>query len=194
MFKLKKKKLNLSKKSLILLYLGRISPEKGIETYISSVIEIAKEGYDIKGLIVGGDEKNILKKYIKKNKDFNKYFKHVNHSKEPESFLQLADILLIPSSREGFCQVAIEASACEVPIVGFDVIGLKDSIKKNKTGYLVPFNDKVKFKEKVKLLLNDRNLRRKIGKNGRKFVKLKYNEKKVLKQFANQLKEIFQKL
>lgn len=191
---IKKKKLNFSKKSLILLYLGRISPEKGIETFISSIIEIAKEGYDIKGLIVGSDEKNILKKYIKKNKDFNKYFKHLKYSKEPESFLQLADILLIPSSREGFCQVAIEASACEVPIVGFDVIGLKDSIKKNKTGYLVPFNDKVKFKEKVKLLLNDRNLRRKMGKNGRKFVKLKYNEKKVLKQFAYQLKEIFQKL
>ena len=90
MFKLKKKKLNFSKKSLILLYLGRISPEKGIETFISSIIEIAKEGYDIKGLIVGSDEKNILKKYIKKNKDFNKYFKHLKYSKEPESFSSIS--------------------------------------------------------------------------------------------------------
>ncbi len=183
----KKKKYNLSSQTLILLFLGRISPEKGIETYLSSIIELVNEGYDIKGIIVGRDEKNILKKYKKKNLEFNKYFQYFEYTAEPETFLQLADIALIPSSREGFCQFAIEASACEVPVVGFDVIGLKDSIKHNESGFLVPYNDRESFKEKIKLLLENNNLRKKMGKKGREFVKLNYSQDEVIKQFTYQL-------
>ena len=123
----------------------------------------------------------------KKNLEFNKYFQYFEYTAEPETFLQLADIALIPSSREGFCQFAIEASACEVPVVGFDVIGLKDSIKHNESGFLVPYNDRESFKEKIKLLLENNNLRKKMGKKGREFVKLNYSQDEVIKQFTYQL-------
>jgi glycosyltransferase involved in cell wall biosynthesis len=191
---IKKKRYNLSDQTLILLFLGRISPEKGIETYLSSIIELFNEGYDIKGLIVGRDEKNILKKYRKKNLDFHQYFQYFEYTDQPEFFLQLADIVLIPSSREGFCEVAIEASACEVPVVGFNVIGLTDSIKQNESGFLVPYNDIGRFKEKIKLLLEDSNLRRQMGKNGREFVKYKYSQEEIIKKFTYQLREDLKKL
>lgn len=191
---IKKKRYNLSDQTLILLFLGRISPEKGIETYLSSIIELFNEGYDIKGLIVGRDEKNILKKYRKKNLDFHQYFQYFEYTDQPEFFLQLADIVLIPSSREGFCQVAIEASACEVPVVGFNVIGLTDSIKQNESGFLVPYNDIGRFKEKIKLLLEDSNLRRQMGKKGREFVKYKYSQEEIIKKFTYQLREDLKKL
>lgn len=191
---IKKKRYNLSDQTLILLFLGRISPEKGIETYLSSIIELFNEGYDIKGLIVGRDEKNILKKYRKKNLDFHQYFQYFEYTDQPEFFLQLADIVLIPSSREGFCEVAIEASACEVPVVGFNVIGLTDSIKQNESGFLVPYNDIGRFKEKIKLLLEDSNLRRQMGKKGREFVKYKYSQEEIIKKFTYQLREDLKKL
>ena len=191
---IRKKRYNLSGQTLILLFLGRISPEKGIETYLSSIIELFNEGYDIKGLIVGRDEKNILKKYRKKNLDFHQYFQYLEYTDQPEFFLQLADIVLIPSSREGFCQVAIEASACEVPVVGFNVIGLIDSIKQNESGFLVPYNDIGRFKEKIKLLLEDSNLRRQMGKKGREFVKYKYSQEEIIKKFTYQLEEDLKKL
>ena len=191
---IKKKKYNLSNQTLILLFLGRISAEKGIKTYLSSIKELLNEGYDIKGLIVGRDEKDILKKYRKKDLNFNQYFKYFEYTNQPEFFLQLADIVLIPSSREGFCQVAIEASACEIPVVGFDVIGLKDSIKQNESGFLVPYNDMGKFKEKIKLLLEDGNLRKQMGKKGREFVKDKYSQDEIIKKFTYQLEDDLQKL
>ena len=191
---IRKKRYNLSGQTLILLFLGRISPEKGIETYLSSIIELFNEGYDIKGLIVGRDEKDILKKYRKKDLNFNQYFQYFEYTNQPETFLQLADIVLIPSSREGFCQVAIEASACEVPVVGFNVIGLIDSIKQNESGFLVPYNDIGRFKEKIKLLLEDSNLRRQMGKKGREFVKYKYSQEEIIKKFTYQLEEDLKKL
>ena len=190
----KKNEHNISPTTLILLFLGRISPEKGIQTYLETIKELSNEGFDIKGFIVGRDEKSILKDYKAKNLDFNLYFRYFDYTNQPESFLQLADIVLIPSSREGFCQVAIEASACEVPVVGFDVIGLKDSIYHNETGYLVPYNNKVEFKEKIKLLLKDNNLRIKIGKQGREFVKKNYIQEEVINEFINQLEGDLQKL
>lgn len=190
----KKNEHNISPTTLILLFLGRISPEKGIQTYLETIKELSNEGFDIKGFIVGRDEKSILKDYKAKNLDFNLYFRYFDYTNQPESFLQLADIVLIPSSREGFCQVAIEASACEVPVVGFDVIGLKDSIYHNETGYLVPYNNKVEFKEKIKLLLKDNNLRIKIGKQGRKFVEKNYIQEEIVNEFIHQLEGDLQKL
>ena len=190
----KKKNFNISPKYLILLFLGRISPEKGIKTYIETVKELSDEGFNIKGFIVGRDEKNILRNYREKNFDFNKYFRYNEYTNRPEFFLQIADIVLIPSSREGFCQVAIEASACEVPVIGFDVIGLKDSIIHGETGYLVPYNNKVKFKEKIKLLLEDKNLRLRIGKQGREFIKKYYNQEEIINGFTQQLEGDLQKL
>ena len=59
--KIKNNQLNLSENTLIILFLGRISPEKGIHTYLSTIREIVDQGYDIRGFIVGRDEKNILK-------------------------------------------------------------------------------------------------------------------------------------
>lgn len=139
-------------------------------------------------------KKNILINYKAKNFDFNQYFRYFEYTDQPEFFFQLADIVLIPSSREGFCQVAIEASACEVPVVGFNVVGLRDSISHNETGYLVPYNDKIRFKKKIKLLLKDNNLRIKIGKQGREFVKKNYIQEEVINEFINQLEGDLQKL
>jgi glycosyltransferase involved in cell wall biosynthesis len=193
----RKKKLikyKISNNTLILLFLGRISHEKGIDTYLQTIKQLSNEGHDIIGFIVGRDEKGILREYKRKNRDFKKYFRYFNYTDQPESFLQLSDIVLIPSSREGFCQVAIEASACEVPIVGFDVIGLKDSIRHKKTGYVVPYNDKIQFKEKIKQLINDSDLRQKIGKQGREFVKKNFVEDYVLKEFIYQIENDLKKL
>lgn len=190
--KIKNSKFNLSENTLIILFLGRISPEKGIHTYLSTIREIVDQGYDIRGFIVGRDEKNILKNYRKKNLDFDKYFKYFGYTNKPEFFLKLSDLVLIPSSREGFCQVAIEASSCEVPVIGFDVIGLKDSIKHNVSGYLVPYKDEKGFKKQVKLLIENKSLRLKVGKQGRDFVKNNFNKDDVtdnlIKQIENDLK------
>jgi glycosyltransferase involved in cell wall biosynthesis len=180
-------KLNLSQNTKIILFLGRISPEKGISTFLKIIKEITNEGYNIKGLIVGQDEKNILKKYIKTNPDFYKYFKYFEYTLEPENFLNISDLVLIPSSREGFCQVAIEASACEVPVIGFNVIGLKDSIKNNVSGFLIEYNNYKNLKEKIKLFIENRNYKKVFGKKGREFVKLNFDKEIVIKQLISQI-------
>ena len=74
------------------------------------------------------------------------------------------------------------------------MIGLIDSIKQNESGFLVPYNDIGRFKEKIKLLLEDSNLRRQMGKKGREFVKYKYSQEEIIKKFTYQLEEDLKKL
>ena len=57
------------------------------------------------------------------------------------TFYSAADLVVVPSRVESFCQTASEAHACGTPVVAFDIGGLKDIVDHKKTGYLAkPFD------------------------------------------------------
>lgn len=72
-------------------------------------------------------------------------------------------------------------------MIGFDVIGLKDSIKDDVSGFLVPYNDKLKLIEKIKILLKNEDLRLQIGEKGREFVKNNFNKHEVIDNLIKQI-------
>ncbi len=75
----------------------------------------------------------------------------------------------LPSRHEGWGIVAIEAAACCKPVVGFDIVGLQDSVKHNETGLLVPHGDISSLVEAMKRIINDDDLRHALGENGRQW-------------------------
>ena len=185
-----RKLFNLKKTNMVLLFLGRISSEKGIFFFLDLVKNLRKKNNNIIGLIVGRDEKNIISNYQKKYSDFHKNFFYFSYSNFPEKYIQSCDIIIIPSKREGFCQVAIEASACGIPIVGFNVIGLEDSISNGLTGYLAPYGDIVSLEKKTKYLIDNPDIRKKMGKNGIMRVQKKFEQQKAMKGFVNQISSV----
>ena len=72
-------------------------------------------------------------------------------------------------------------------MIGFDVIGLKDSIKNDVSGFLVPYNEKLKLIEKIKILLKNEDLRLQIGEQGREFVKNNFNKHEVIDNLIKQI-------
>ena len=65
----------------------------------------------------------------------------VGFVKCPEQYMAASDFLLIPSHREGFGSVVIEAAACGIPSIGTNIYGLSDAIIDGKTGILIPRSD-----------------------------------------------------
>jgi len=79
-----------------------------------------------------------------------------NHwDNEKRDLFSRAHLSAVPSIREGYGIVVIEANACGTPAIGWDVPGLRDSIVDGKTGILVPFGDVEKFGKQIALYLKD---------------------------------------
>ena len=79
------------------------------------------------------------------------------------SWLSAADLLLLPSAQESFGMAALEAMACEVPVVASRVGGLPELIEDGVTGFLCPPGDISAMAERSLAVLEDADLRRRIG-------------------------------
>ena len=87
----------------------------------------------------------------------------IEYTDYPEKYFAIADILCLPSYREGFGTVVIEAAAMSVPTVGSNIYGLTDAIEDGVTGRLVCLHDIDQLAESLAVLLNDNLLRIKMG-------------------------------
>ena len=112
------------------MYLGRINKDKGIIDLIHAFKRIEKN-QNILLIFVGKIEDKKLVHILNSNKKI-LYF---NFSPNPENWFSLADILCIPSYREGFGTVVIEAASCGIPSLCSNIYGLNDAIIQNKTGF-----------------------------------------------------------
>lgn len=127
--------LNIPKESFLYLYLGRLNKDKGIIDLLTAFEKLYINNPDTHLLIVGRDEENLVPT-IEKNKLFKKSISYLGFTKEPEKFMSMADVFCIPSYREGFGTVVIEAAACKTPSIGSNIYGLSDSIENGKSGLL----------------------------------------------------------
>jgi phosphatidylinositol alpha-1,6-mannosyltransferase len=96
-------------------------------------------------------------------------------------FYALADIFIFPTvaETEGFGIVAAEAMASETPVIGSKIAAIPEVVVDGKTGILVEPNDPVELAKAIDKLLKDEILRKEMGKEGRKWVKSKFNWEKI---------------
>lgn len=142
-----------------LLFLGRISKDKGIEDAIEAFKIIHETLPNLKLKVIGKGE-NIS--YIKKIKGKAKSLglgKSIDFlgfltEKEKYRFLGESTLLIHPSHKEGWGLTVIEANSMGTPVVGYNVEGLRDSIIDGKTGILVDSNPKSLAGGIVKILEN----------------------------------------
>ncbi|MBW3503948.1 glycosyltransferase family 4 protein [Pseudomonas sp. NKUCC02_KPG] len=151
--------LNIPDAGKILLFVGRITPDKGIGELLSAFSDIVKDNRNVFLVLVGPFEsvgENVVNQIDEALVRDN--IRTVGFSSEPEKYMALADLLCLPSYREGFGTVVIEAAAMGTPAIGSDIYGLSDAIVNGKTGILVPVRDSESLKEGILCALNDLNL------------------------------------
>jgi glycosyltransferase involved in cell wall biosynthesis len=132
------------------LYAGRLSPEKGILDLVA-----AADGLP---LVVVGD--GPLRDRVPQAIGF-------LPNPELQKQLALAAVVAVPSHREGFGVVCLEAMAHGRPVVASAVGGLRDLVVDGETGFLVPPRDRAALRAALQRLLADRDLRVRLGAAGR---------------------------
>ena len=99
-------------------------------------------------------------------------------------YLSIADVLLLPSETESFGLSALEAMACEVPVIATRVGGLPEVVRDGETGYLVSVGDTEAMAERAMEILSDEQRQRAMGQHGREWACSQFNTDRVIPQYV----------
>ena len=109
-------------------------------------------------------------------------------------YLSVADLLLLPSETESFGLAALEAMACEVPVIATRVGGLTDLVRDGETGYLVGVGDVGAMAERSIDILADEAKRGRMGAQGREWAVKEYNTERVIPQYVELYERVLQEV
>jgi len=99
-------------------------------------------------------------------------------------YLSVADLLLMPSQTESFGLAALEAMACEVPVIATRVGGLPEVVREGETGYLVELGDIEAMAERAVEILSDPAGQRQMGARGRAWAVEQFSTARVIPQYV----------
>ncbi|MBK9154745.1 MAG: N-acetyl-alpha-D-glucosaminyl L-malate synthase BshA [Chloracidobacterium sp.] len=98
-------------------------------------------------------------------------------------YLGVSDIFLLPSELESFGLAALEAQACELPVIATRIGGIPEVVNDGETGYLSDVGDIVKMTHDTVELLHDEEKRRAFGLRGRELAIERYSTEKIIPQY-----------
>ena len=165
----------------IILFIGRLVYEKGIQNLIAAMPKVLSSYNDAKLIIAGkGGMINELRNQVNALGLSNKvYFTGYLAGKDVKKMYKCADVAVFPSTYEPFGIVAIEAMLSGNPIVVSDVGGLNEIVDHGTTGMKSYCGNPNSLADSILTLLYDKNLAETCSKNAIEKVKLKYNWAKI---------------
>ncbi|MDP2669382.1 MAG: glycosyltransferase family 4 protein [bacterium] len=170
-----KKQLGLEGK--IIVSAGRLVPWKGFDALIEIIPELSKKFGDalderagLKLIIIGeGPERNRLESVRNRAWLVEKViFTGVLSRDAVLDYLRAADVFALNTSYEGLSHQILEAMGLGVPVVTTDVGGNPELVIDGITGFLVGFNDKFAFAEKINKILSDKGIAAAMSENAKK--------------------------
>lgn len=159
---------------IVFMFVGRLNTDKGIFDLVQAFDKILKKYENIKLFLIGPDEENIENKIsdFLKNKDVIR----IDYVSNPEEILNIADILVLPSYREGFGTIVIESAAMGIPCIASDIYGLKDAIINSKTGLLHKVKDLDDMIEKYEYIIEHKDKLKEYGFNAKNRVNNNFSD------------------
>ncbi len=118
-------------------------------------------------VLAGPDEQRLAKQIEETVAPCADRVRIIDHTDRPEDYMAAADVFCLPSHREGFGQVAIEAAAAGLPVIASRIYGIVDAVLDGETGLLHPPADADALRAHMETLLLQPDLRRKLGSAGR---------------------------
>jgi D-inositol-3-phosphate glycosyltransferase len=192
--------LGIAPDALMVFYVGRFDPRKGIETLVRAVGMSKLRGKKKLSLIIGGGSRPGQSDGIERDRieqivaelgmnDIASFPGRLSDEVLP-AYYAAADVCVVPSHYEPFGLVAIEAMASGTPVVASDVGGLQFTVVPEETGLLAPPQDEAAFADAIDRILSNPDWRNQLGADARVRVEHKFSWDGV----AHQLSELYTKL
>jgi glycosyltransferase involved in cell wall biosynthesis len=155
-----------SDNAVVFLFVGRLTRDKGVLDLAQAFVNVAKTYTDRAYLwVVGPDEEGMTVQMQDALGECGARVRFFGLTATPEMFMQASNVLCLPSYREGFGSVVIEAAAVGIPTVGSRIYGITDAIVEGRTGLLHTPGDASDLANKMQMLMDDPSLRHQLGSN-----------------------------
>ncbi len=183
---------------LLLITVGRLVRRKGIGQFVKEIMPLLVSSRPrLLYMIVGeGKEQKAIEIEIERRhlKD-NVFMAGYLPDNIVRGLMTLAKAFIMPNITvdgdvEGFGIVVLEANCAELPVVAYDIEGLRDAIVDGKNGYLVEPNRPRAFAEVVERLLSDESQRSEIGKRSREFIGERYSWDRCARLYMRELDQL----
>jgi glycosyltransferase involved in cell wall biosynthesis len=176
----------------VVILAARMLWDKGVGEFVEASRILQKDGIECRMVLVGdpdeGNPASINEQTLCawQTEGAVEWWGHRDNM--PEMLAQ-SNIVVLPSYREGLPKVLLEAASCGRAIITTDVPGCREIVRHNENGLLVPVNDAHSLAEAIKTLIDNPNLRSRLGKRGREIVEAEFSEEIVIGQTMALYKE-----
>lgn len=155
--------LGIGEAEVCFIYVGRLHREKGVPELLLAFRALRRHSAEVRLLIVGPDDGGFAAQFAAEPGVI-----LLGYTPAVEPYMMAADVLCMPSHREGFGLVLIEAGACGLPVVASRIYGITDAVVDGETGLLHRPGDAAELAAVLERLYADPALRRHLGENGRR--------------------------
>ena len=173
--------LGIDEQARVVLYLGRVTRDKG-------VLDLARAFASLPAgtvlLVAGPDEDRLGGRMLELSGAAAARVRFVGYTPTPERFLAASDVLCLPSYREGFGSVVIEAAASSVPAVASRIYGVTDALVHDETGLLFSAGDADELASALGRVLSDDALRARLGAEARRRAVEDFSQERMTRELA----------
>lgn len=148
----------------IFLFVGRLTRDKGVFDLVKAFSLGAATNPHVELWVVGPNEEGLLEQLQQAGQWCAGRIQWLGATPQPERYMASADVLVLPSYREGFGSVIIEAAACAIPSVAYRIDGVIDAVVEGYTGLLVEVGNIDALVAAMLKLSFDGELRQRLGK------------------------------
>lgn len=182
--------LNLNKNDFVIICVAELNKNKNQIMIIEAMKEIVKQYENAKLLLVGKDSMNGYHEEKVNQYGLNKNIKFVGYRTDIPQLLNISDLLVSVSIREGLPVNVIEAMCTGLPVVATKNRGHKELVKDGVNGFLIN-NNEVEIVEKIEILIENREMLQQLKKQTKSTVK-KYLADNVMNEM-NKIYRIYEK-
>ena len=172
--------------SKIVLFVGRLSPEKDIPTLLQAVPLLVQAHPGVRVVIVGRGREDAALRQMAAELGLGErvVFAGGVSNDELPAYFQACDVFVLPSIYEGIPTVLVEAAASGKPVVSTRTRNVDDVVVHEQTGLIVPIRDPGALSEALAHILSDPAQARQMGQAGRELVRARFSPEQVLADLA----------
>jgi glycosyltransferase involved in cell wall biosynthesis len=165
-------------------FIGRLAEQKRVDDLIFSVETLRQTRPRLKLLVVGdGPLRERLERFTR-DVGCSEHVRFLGHRDDVDRWLAFMDVFCLASSFEGMSNSLMEAMAASKPVVVSDIPPNRELVIQGETGFLSPVGDRVAYMQFLRLLIDDADLRRRLGNAGRRRMEENFSVAQMVRRYT----------